>query len=266
MRWCWVGLGLVCSSLAAAELDYQLQPRKIAADTYVLEGSTEHFSRTNGGNIVNSAFIVTETGVVVIDSGPSWHYGRQLRSAIADITDKSIQRVYVTHLHPDHFLGNQAFQDVEIAALSGTIRGIEIQGQDFAANMYRLVGDWMRGTEPVPPTVVLQPGIEEFGGHRLELLALGGHAGDDLAIYDHTTRVLFAADLVFNQRTPTTPHAEINVWLADLERLKVLDFSVLVPGHGPVATDAQPTGGYRRLSAMAGFQPASGRGAGPIHG
>ena len=78
MRW----MLLLCLSLslpALADFDYQLKPRQIAEDTWLLEGSTDNFAKGNGGNIVNTAFIVTERGVVVIDTGPSKRYGEAWR-------------------------------------------------------------------------------------------------------------------------------------------------------------------------------------------
>jgi hypothetical protein len=45
---------------ALADLDYALKPRQIAEDTWLLEGSTDNFAKANGGNIVNTAFIVTD--------------------------------------------------------------------------------------------------------------------------------------------------------------------------------------------------------------
>ncbi len=117
MRW----ILLLCLSLslpAVADLDYALKPRLIADDTWLLEGSTDNFAKDNGGNIVNTAFIVTEAGVVVIDTGPSRRYGEALRQAIASVTDKPVIQVLLTHHHPDHALGNQAFKDVPIGALA----------------------------------------------------------------------------------------------------------------------------------------------------
>ncbi|MBP7393299.1 MAG: quinoprotein relay system zinc metallohydrolase 1 [Zoogloea sp.] len=226
--------------LAAADMDYGLAPEKIADDTWVLTGRREDFSFTNGGNIVNTAFIVTQAGVLVIDSGPSRAYGEQLRRAIARITRQPVVRVINTHHHPDHFLGNQAFAPDTLAALPGTIHGIHTEGGSFNDNMYRLAGDWMAGTEPVAPTLPLAAGPLELGGHRLELIALEGHTGADLAILDRSTGVLFAGDLIFHDRAPTTPHARLPAWQASLDTLEALPFRHLVPGHGPVATDAGP--------------------------
>lgn len=236
-----LSLSLMFCSCVQAAMEYRLQPRQIAQDTYLLEGSTENFSKANGGNIVNTAFIVTDSGVVVIDTGPSRRYGEAMRKAIASVTDKPVLQVLLTHHHPDHVLGNQAFADVPVGALAGTKELMRQHGDVLAENMYRLVGDWMRGTETLLPTQTLTPGMLEFGGHRLQLLALAGHTGADLAILDLNTGVLFAGDIVFYQRALTTPNSPgLQVWLSDLDTLQALPWKLLVPGHGPVTTDAGP--------------------------
>ncbi len=231
-----------CLTLPAhAELRYTLQPRQIADDVWLLEGSTDNFDKANGGNIVNTGFIVTDAGVVVIDSGPSRRYGEAMRAAIASVTDRPVIKLFLTHHHPDHVLGNQAFTDVPIAALAGTTELLREQGNAMAENMYRLVGDWMRGTEVVLPTETLAPGTLEIGGRALRLLALRGHTGADLAILDERSGVLFAGDILFYQRALTTPNSPgLDVWLEDLDTLEALPWKRLVAGHGPVADDAAP--------------------------
>jgi quinoprotein relay system zinc metallohydrolase 1 len=240
MRW----ILLFCLALslpAMADMDYALKPRQIAEDTWLLEGSTDNFAKANGGNIVNVAFIVTDAGVVVIDTGPSRRYGEALRQAIASVTAKPVIQVLLTHHHPDHALGNQAFKDVPIGALADTTKLLHEQGDSMAENLYRMVGDWMRGTEVVLPSEVLEPGVRSFGNHDLRLLALTGHTGADLAILDQSTGVLFAGDLVFYQRALTTPNSPgLAAWLADITTLQGLPWTLVVPGHGPIATDAQP--------------------------
>ncbi|WP_049339089.1 quinoprotein relay system zinc metallohydrolase 1 [Stutzerimonas stutzeri] len=229
------------TSSVHAELRYELQPQPLAEGVWLLEGSTANFDKANGGNIVNTGFIVTDSGVVVIDSGPSRRYGEAMREAIARVTDRPIIKVLLTHHHPDHVLGNQAFAGVPIAALAGTTELLREQGNAMAENMYRLVGDWMRGTEVVLPTESVTTGTLEVGGRTLRLLALRGHTGADLAILDERSGVLFAGDILFYQRALTTPNSPgLDVWLADLDTLQALPWKRLVAGHGPVADDAAP--------------------------
>lgn len=243
-RWICPLLAVLAGLADAAGYDYALESRRLAPDVHAFIGRAEDFTPANGGNIVNTGFLVGAGGVIVIDSGPSLRYGEQMRAAIAGVTPLPPVLVINTHHHPDHFLGNQAFAGTPAGALAGTVQGIAADGDAFAENLFRLTGDWMKGTEVRVPTQTLAAGRTEIAGRRLRLLALDGHTGADLAVYDEASGVLFAGDLVFNGRAPTTPHADIAHWLAALDRLEALTrepgFTLLVPGHGEVARDAAP--------------------------
>lgn len=232
-----VWLALTALPAAANSFDYGLIPEKIAADTYVFIGKTEDFNFNNGGNVVNSGFIVTSNGVMVIDTGPSKRYGEQMRAAIRTITSKPVIKVINTHQHPDHFLGNQAFFDVTIAAAPQTIQGIQRNGGAFSDNMYRMSGDWMLGTEVLAPKQAQAEATDTLGDHTISFLVFHGHTPGDLAVFDRTTGVLFTGDLVFYNRSPTTPHANLEQWFVALDALEKLQFKVMVPGHGPVVKD-----------------------------
>ena len=225
-----------------ARLDYDLTPRRIAEGTWVIEGEVADFSRANGCNIINTAFIDTGAGVIVINTGPSRLYGEQQRRAIARVTPAPVLRVLQLNLHPDYFFGNQAWSDTPTQALAGSIAGMKAEGGAYADNLYRLCGDWMKGSEATPSRQAIDPAtlpaVEQIGRHRIEWLRLNGHTGDDLVLLDHTTGVLFAGGLVFAERVPTTPHADFGAWLASLDVLegRLADGRVrtVVPSHGPV--------------------------------
>lgn len=225
--------------------DYGLVPQKIADNSWAFIGRTEDITRANGGNIVNTAFVVTADGVVVIDTGPSRRYGEQMRAAIARVTDRPVIRVFNTHQHPDHFLGNQAFAGVPTAALPAAQAGMREQGGAFADNMYRMAGDWLAGTEVSVADQAAQAGRQTIGGHDFELIALEGHTGGDLAVFDRTTGVLYAGDLIFLDRAPTTPHASLGHWRTALDTLAALPVKRTLPGHGPVHDDRRGIGQTR---------------------
>jgi len=225
-------------AVQAAELRYGLKPVEIAPGVWVVEGRTENFSRINGGNIVNTAFVITSAGVVVIDTGPSRQYGEELRAAIAAHTDQPVTHVLLTHHHPDHVFGNQAFDPSTLYALPATREQLASDGEAFSDNMYRMIGDWMRGTEIILPAREVVPGELVVGDHRFQLMAFTGHTGADLVVFDETSKTLFASDMVFFNRALTTPQTPgLKVWAAELEQLEALDFDRLVPGHGPVVND-----------------------------
>ena len=228
------GLLPVLPARAKPRLAYDLRPRPVTRGIWLVEGRTEYFNHDNGGAIVNTIFVETTDGVVVFDTGPSRRYGEALRKVIGETTAKPVQSVFVTHHHPDHWFGNQAFNDVPIHALAKA-RTLAAQHSDaYADNMYRLVGDWMRGTEPVPPTETILGGDLNIGGRSFHLHALSGHTEADLAVVDQATGTLIAGDLAFLDRAPTTPHADLEDWHRSLQALQALEPAAILCGHGPV--------------------------------
>jgi quinoprotein relay system zinc metallohydrolase 1 len=238
---------LLCVSAAqaqnkadAAKLDYHLAARELAKGVYVVEGENADFSIANGCNIINTGFIVTGAGVVVINTGPSNTYGEQLRALITRTTKEPIAQVIHLNLHPDYFLGNQAFADVPRYATDATRAGMQREAKSYEDNLYRLCGDWMKGTEATLPDRSIKPGMMKIGSRELELLMLDGHTESDLVVIDKTSGVMFAGGLIFTQRVPTTPHAMMERWL---NNLKLLDartgINIWVPSHGPVRQDKQ---------------------------
>lgn len=219
---------------AAAPLSYPLKPVRIGDGIWVLYGVPEPIDRSNGGAIANITIFDTTDGAVVVDTGPSKRYGAELEACVRELTGKPVVRVYLTHFHPDHVFGNQAFDTRAIAAPQGVIDGLTSLGENFASAMYHAAGDWMRGTELVVPGKVVGDGHEEIGGRRFALHSLGGHTPSDLALLEETSGILVAGDLVFLDRAPTTPHADPELWRDSLVALTAIKATQIVPGHGPV--------------------------------
>ncbi len=222
---------------SAGPLSYTLKPQRVADGVWVVFGAQEAITSGNGGAIANIGILDSRDGAIVIDTGPSKRFGEALSKLAGDLTGKPVARGYLTHFHPDHVFGNQAFAANTIAAPKGVIDGLAKLGEDFASAMYHAAGDWMRGTEVVMPGRVVPVGengwpVEEIGGRRLRLITLGGHTDSDLVIVDETSGVMFSGDLAFLDRAPTTPHADLSRWRSSLATLGQSG-GVLVPGHGP---------------------------------
>lgn len=224
-----------------ARFDYGLRARALADGVYVVEGANDDFTVANGCNIINTGFITTGDGVVVINTGTSRRYGEQLRALIARTTAEPVVQVVQLNLHPDYFLGNQGFADVPRAATPVTRAGVAREAAAYETNLYRLCGDWMLGTETVAPdrdTPAAPPSgsVWKVGQRTFELREFSGHTASDLVLIDRTSGVAFVGGLVFVQRIPTTPHAQIGPWLQSLDALDTLNLRTLVPSHGPVQT------------------------------
>lgn len=226
--------GAVFAQADPRTLDYGLKARALAAGVWVVEGANADFAPANGCNIINTGFIATGAGVVVVNTGPSRLYGEQLRRLIARTTPEPVVQVLQLNLHPDYFLGHQAFADVPRRATPATRAGVAREAAAYETNLYRLCGDWMKGTETLAPDTDAAPGRWRVGTREFELVELDGHTASDLVLIDRASGVAFVGGLVFAQRVPTTPHAQPAAWLASLDRLAALGLKTVVPSHGPV--------------------------------
>lgn len=217
-----------------ASLDYGLRASPIGGGWHVIAGANDDFTIANGCNIINTVFIADTDGVVVINTGVSRLYGEQQKALIAKTTGMNIREVWALNLHPDYFFGNQAFADAKLKATETTIAGMTREGGAYADNLYRLCGDWMKGTESTPSNVKLDAGSLQLKSRRIEVFELSGHTDSDLVVFDPANGVLLAGGLVFNQRVPTMPHARLKPWMDSLKKLSALPVRTVVPSHGPV--------------------------------
>jgi len=136
-------------------------------------------------------------------------------------------------------MGIAAFDPAIVAALPQTITDMARDGRGFSDALYRLLGDWMRGTDLVLPGRKITEASEEFGGRRLRLMALAGHSAGDLALLDEQTGLLIGGDLLFHDRAPATPTADLPRWRTSLDNLAKLPHRAALPGHGPFDPSGQ---------------------------
>jgi len=123
-----VAFFIVLFNILAAQTDYP-QPQQIAGDLYevALDGC-------------NSVFLVTDSGVVVVDAGISPIDGHNLKESISSVTDKPVKYILLTHHHFDHVGGVQVFlPGARVIAASGLNNNMQNSGKklfdDFIAEM-----------------------------------------------------------------------------------------------------------------------------------
>ena len=226
--------------LNASEFDFKLKAINITKNVYMVEGKKEYFSVKNAGDISNSYFIINKKEVLVIDTGTSYLYGKQLKKLIKKITNKKIRFIINTHHHPDHFLGNQAFRDAKIYSSSYTQEYINKNADEYIVNLTFIILKAMKDTEVMAPTYLLKNKYFDYDGHKIRVLYFKGHTKSDIALYDEKTKILFASDLVFNNRAAATPNANIKQWIQTLKELKKIPYKYLASGHGKISRSKEP--------------------------
>jgi glyoxylase-like metal-dependent hydrolase (beta-lactamase superfamily II) len=81
----------------------------------------------------NTAFLVTDSGIVVVDAGISPIDGWNLKAAIESVSDKPVRYVVSTHHHFDHVGGLQVFaSSAKVIAQSGWYNNITGSGAVIA--------------------------------------------------------------------------------------------------------------------------------------
>lgn len=243
---------------SAAELrDYPAL--QVAPHTWVIHGPLADPTVENQGFMNNPAFVVTKDGVVVIDPGSSEQAGRMVLRQIRKITAKPVTHVLNTHVHGDHWLGNQAIHDAypqaQIMAHPEMIRaaagGAAKRWLDI---MERLTQGFTRGTRALIPTVaVVESQTFSAGGIEFRIHAPEkAHSRTDIMIEVASESLVFLGDNVLNGRFGQMDDGTFQGSIAACERALAIPVKVFVPGHGKTG-GREIVGAYRDyLAALLG--------------
>ncbi len=98
-----------------------------------------------------------------------------------------------------------------------------------------------RAGSVVMPTTEIKGRAEiDLGGRTISLHAHGpAHTDCDLSLFDHQSRLLLPADLLFVKRRSSLDGSLLG-WLHEVDVLQAIGAARAVSGHGPVAVDWAP--------------------------
>ncbi|MFF1725440.1 MBL fold metallo-hydrolase [Streptomyces sviceus] len=199
-------------------------------------------------NVANATHIIeTPNQLVLVDAQFLVPYARAFRD-YADSLGKPIERLYVSHRHPDHWFGlGAAFTDITVHALSETMTFIQDHGEDSRSDHWKL-GDLVPERVVVPKQVVA-PGEETIDGVRYVF----DRVTDTEIDYHLTIRlpevgVYFSQDLVYSgTHLYLTKH--MDHWFRVLQDMLVSEYEVFMPGHGLPADKNEVARNAEYLSA-----------------
>ena len=195
---------------------------------------------------VNSTagIILTEEGVVVIDSGHTPIDSRAVMEAVRTLTPLPVRIVINTEVHPDHTTGNFVFSPPAVVINhSGASEAMRMAYNPERAKRLATQSAEMR--DAVQGYRLVVPHIEysdtttlRVGERTIELLHLkNAHSEADTAVWLPEERVLFAASVALpNSINNIRPFVAIPDMLAAITMMKSLDPEVVVPGHGSFGT------------------------------
>jgi glyoxylase-like metal-dependent hydrolase (beta-lactamase superfamily II) len=229
---------LVAGAVHAKNLD-DYTADKVADNIYVVHGPLEMPTPENKGFMNNPAFIVAEKGVVVIDPGSTVNVGKMLVKHIREVTDKPIIAVFNSHIHGDHWLGNQAIveenPDVKIYAHPRLVKmakaGLADQWIDLMMQLTNKASD---GTKAVLPTEELEDGqVVDFGDVSIKsYLTEHSHTKTDAMFEVVGAKVVFMGDNAPRDRIIRLDDASYRGSIEALDRMLEASPEVVIPGHG----------------------------------
>ncbi|GHU50543.1 MBL fold metallo-hydrolase [Clostridia bacterium] len=216
--------------------------------TKVKEG---HYAVIDYG-LGNVGIVITNEGVVVIDSNTTNEAASEIIKEIRKITSQPIKYLIITHGHGDHVGGNQAFKDAgaeiiahenvnirlerykTFAGYHARINGIQAGGGGFGQ-----LGGASKWASYVRADIEYDKEyIFELGGKTFRLIHGKGETDDATIVYIPEDRVIYAGDFIIsvfpNIGNPNKVLRYEKEWVDALDRILSLNPEAVVPGHGTV--------------------------------
>jgi len=179
-----------------------------------------------------NTYVIRGEKTVLIDPGHSHHLNRLWSQMEEDgISPDSIDLVILTHSHPDHFEGLEAFleRSAKIA--------MNQEEERYLLKSGKLLFEMMRQSLPrFRIDFYLKEGELHLGKETFQVYQTPGHSPGSLSIYWPERKVLITGDLIFYGGVGRTDFLEGNskLLMESIERLSELDTEILLPGHGEI--------------------------------
>lgn len=202
-------LAFFCISSAA-----HASVQKIGPDLYAYISSND--------SSANSTFLVSDKGILVVDTGLNAEEGRKLLAEIRRISPAPVRWIVNTHYHPDHRGGNSVVgPDAEIISTPYTRqRVIHDDPRLYALNLTVQGELWFY-----------------VGGHKVRIFHPGpAHTMGDLVVYFPDQHAIATGDLFLTNSCPAMDEGDMENWIAALDRMLALPLDHVVPGHFELAS------------------------------
>jgi glyoxylase-like metal-dependent hydrolase (beta-lactamase superfamily II) len=186
----------------------------------------------------NPGFVITDAGVVVIDTGSSYEIGKMILRKIAGVTSKPVTHIFTTHFHGDHWLANQAlveaYPDILTIAHPELIRLLN-NGEDKTwLDIYsKRIGNDFAGTKAVIPNTPAENRQYTIGGITFHVILFDkAHTTTDLMVNVVDDGVLFTGDIVNNEHFSFMGHGNFKGAYEATQKALTIDAGHVVVGHG----------------------------------
>jgi len=235
-------IGLLTHSASATNTGFDFKVSKVAENVYsIIAPSYGRPSPENKGWNSNSHFVVTETGVLVFDTGSSESIGMEITRAITTVTDLPIRWVVNSHSHADHWLGNAAFSNVgaEVISTAPSVAAMKEDGQGVVDVFSRMTKGATGSSQlSFPTSLIAQRQTRNVGGVDIEFILSGdGHSPGDVLMWLPKQKIIFGGDVLSSDWMPImTPRGKVRNLIDTINMVIKLKPDVVLTGHGQITT------------------------------
>ena len=229
--------GLIWAGSALALTGETAQFVKLADDVYAYVGKR---------NDANAMVIVTNQGVVLVDTGNSQPDTRDIAEKIKSVTNQPVRYVVISQYHGDHFGGSPFFMP------NATVIVHDKVAKEIAAMKSYQIKSWrkrfpertaaLEGLAPIDMVMSFSDRMTlNLGGKRIELLYVEDtYNTGDVAVWLPDVGVMHGSFAAYRDRHPDIrpdySHGTTITMLKQLEALLALKPRVVVSSHGPLGT------------------------------
>ena len=213
--------------------DYHLKPYKIQDGINCFFGLPSQVSYINGGNMINSCYIESSEGYIVIDSGPTYNYAQEAYNVMQKKKKLPVKYVINTCSDEVHVLGSEFYKEQGATIFAPLDYKEFLKGKESLVLTHLLSPDAMFNTR----MVALDNYIKEdtkilLGDLNLSIKVVDGDRRH-IYVYMKDKKIIFAGDMVFNNRiVPLKYNRSLVVWEKALDKLVTLEWTDIVSAHG----------------------------------
>ncbi|HEY2912164.1 MAG TPA: MBL fold metallo-hydrolase, partial [Candidatus Angelobacter sp.] len=153
----------------------------------------------------NSTFLVSDQGILVVDTGLNAQEGRKLLQEIRKVSQAPVRWIVNTHYHPDHRGGNSVVgPDAIVISTEFTRSHAEKPTKENSVN--EIAG---------PKGLVLY-----LGGHEVQIYHPGpAHTQGDLVVYFSDEHAIATGDLFLTNSCPAMNDGDLENWITALDHM-----------------------------------------------
>jgi len=230
-----------------------LKTHKITDTSYALVGELGPRTYDNLGLNNTLAFVITQSGVALIDSGSSPQAGKEISKRVAQVTDKPIKWVINTGSQDHRWLGNDYFQQqgAEIIALKRTVITQQKYADDHVNGLKNVLKDQGEDIKAHHASRVIDSDHAKFklDETAFEIIYFGDtHFPGDAVVWLPAQEIVFTGDMVYVDRMlGILPYSNTISWQLAFQKMTQLKPKWVVPGHGnvyPLSRAQAETGDY----------------------